>query len=90
VGWRVEQDETFRRQVEGWSDAERVILADGYQALLRGGPLPGSSTLPVRRIRDQRAGESYAVQFPRIVVGYQVLGDAIVVQWAEITRLEDG
>jgi hypothetical protein len=40
VGWRIEQADAFREQVEHYTDAERVILADAYQALLRYGPLP--------------------------------------------------
>jgi hypothetical protein len=39
VRWRIEQAEAFREQVEHFTDAERVILADAYQALLRYGPL---------------------------------------------------
>jgi hypothetical protein len=57
VGWRIEQAEAFREQVEHYSDAERVILADAYQALLRHGPLPHpSSPLVIHRFRDPRAG----------------------------------
>ena len=45
VRWRIEQAEEFREAVEHYTDAERVILADAYQALLRYGhyltpPLP--------------------------------------------------
>ena len=36
--WRIEQAETFREQVEHYTDDKRVILADAYQALLRYGP----------------------------------------------------
>jgi hypothetical protein len=35
VRWRLEQAEEFRQEVERYTDAERVILADAYQALLR-------------------------------------------------------
>jgi hypothetical protein len=34
VRWRIEQAEEFREEVERYSDAERVILADAYQALV--------------------------------------------------------
>ena len=44
VRWRIEQAEEFRTEVEGYRDAERVILADAYQALLRYGPLPHPSS----------------------------------------------
>jgi hypothetical protein len=40
VRWQLEQAEEFRQEVERYTDAERVILADAYQALLRYGPLP--------------------------------------------------
>jgi len=43
VSWQIEQADEFREEVERYSDAERVILADAYQALVRYGPLP---TLP--------------------------------------------
>ena len=42
--WRIEQAEAFREQVEHYTDAERVILADAYQAMLRYGPLPYPSS----------------------------------------------
>jgi hypothetical protein len=42
--WRIEQAEEFREQVERYTDAERVILADAYQALLHHGPLPRPSS----------------------------------------------
>jgi hypothetical protein len=87
VRWRIEQAEEFRTEVEGYSDAERVILADAYQALLRYGPLPHpSSPLVIHRFRDPRAGDAYALALPTVVVGYQVLGDVIVVQAADIIR----
>jgi hypothetical protein len=44
VRWRIEQAEAFREQVEHYTDAERVLLADAYQALLRYGPLPYPSS----------------------------------------------
>jgi hypothetical protein len=44
VRWRIEQAEEFREEVERYSDAERVILADAYQALVRYGPLPHPSS----------------------------------------------
>jgi hypothetical protein len=40
VGWQLEQAEEFRQEVKQYTDAERVVLADAYQALLRSGPLP--------------------------------------------------
>jgi hypothetical protein len=40
VRWQLEQAEEFRQEVEQYTDAERVVLADAYQALLRYGPLP--------------------------------------------------
>jgi hypothetical protein len=40
VSWQIEQAEEFRDEVERYTDAERVILADAYQALVRYGPLP--------------------------------------------------
>ena len=61
--WRIEQAEEFRAEVEGYSEAERVTLADAYQALLRYGPLPHpSSPLEIHRFRDPRAGDAYALQ----------------------------
>ena len=85
VRWRIEQAEGFRAEVEGYGDDERVILADAYQALLRYGPLPHpSSPLVIHRFRDPRAGDAYALVLPTVVVGYQVLGDVIVVQAADI------
>ncbi len=85
--WRIEQAEEFRQAVEHYTDAERVVLADAYQALLRYGPLPHpSSPLVIHRLRDPRAGDAYAVVLPTVVVGYQVLGDVIVVQAADIIR----
>ena len=77
--WRIEQAEEFREEVERYTDAERVILADAYQALLRYGPLPHpSSPLVIHQLRDPRAGDAYALVLPLVVVGYQVLGEAIV------------
>jgi hypothetical protein len=87
VRWRIEQAEEFREEVGRYSDAERVILADAYQALLRYGPLPyPSSPLVIHRFRDPRAGDAYVLVLPTVVVGYQVLGDVIVVQAADIIR----
>jgi hypothetical protein len=64
-----------------------VILADAYQALVRHGPLPHpSSPLVIHGFRDPRAGDAYALVLPLVVVGYQVLGDVIVVQAADIIR----
>ena len=40
----------------------------------------------IHRFRDPRAGETYALVLPTVVVGYQVLGDVIVVQAADIIR----
>jgi hypothetical protein len=85
VRWRIEQAEEFREEVERYTDAERVILADAYQELLRYGPLPHpSSPLVIHRFRDPRAGDAYVLVLPSVVVGYQVLGDVIVVQAADI------
>ncbi len=87
VSWRIEQADEFREEVERYTDAERVILADAYQALLRHGPLPHpSSPLVIYRFRDPRAGDAYALVLPLVVVGYQVLGDVIVVQTADIIQ----
>jgi hypothetical protein len=87
VRWRIEQAEEFRQEVERYSDAERVILADAYQALLRYGPLPHpTSSLVIHRFRDPRAGDAYVLVLPNVVVGYQVLGDVIVVQASDIIR----
>jgi hypothetical protein len=87
VSWRIEQADEFREEVERYTDAERVILADAYQALLRYGPLPHpSSPLVIHRFRDPRAGDAYALVLPTVVVGYQVLDDVIVVQAADIIR----
>jgi hypothetical protein len=77
VGWQIEQAEEFRR----------VVLADAYQALLRFGPLPHpGSPLEIHWLRDLRAGDAYVLVLPQIVVGYQVLGDVIVVQAADVVR----
>jgi hypothetical protein len=87
VRWRIEQAEEFREEVERYTDAERVILADAYQALVRYGPLPHpSSPLVIHRFRDPRAGDAHVLVLPTVVVGYQVLGDVIVVQAADIIR----
>jgi len=87
VPWRIEQADEFREEVEHYTDAERVILADAYQALLRYGPLPHpSSPLVIHRFRDSRAGDAYALVLPLVVVGYQVLGNVIVVQAADIIQ----
>jgi hypothetical protein len=58
VGWRIEQADEFREEVERYTDAERVILADAYQALLRHGPLPHPSSPPlvIHRLRDRAPG----------------------------------
>ena len=45
VRWRIEQAPSVPEQVEQFSDAQRVILADADQALLRDGPCP---SLPPR------------------------------------------
>jgi hypothetical protein len=87
VRWRIEQADAFQGQVEHYTDDERVILADAYQALLRDGPLPHpSSPLEIHRFRDPRAGNAFVLVLPTVVVGYQVLGDTIVVQAADIIR----
>jgi hypothetical protein len=38
----------------------------------------------IHRFRDPRAKDAYALVRPTVLVGYQVLGDAIVVQAADI------
>jgi hypothetical protein len=87
VPWRLEQADEFRQEVEQYTDAERVALADAYQALLRYGPLPHpGSPLEVHRLRDPHAGDAYVLVLPQIVVGHQVLGDVIVVQAADVIR----
>ena|GEM_PF-4528586 len=40
----------------------------------------------IHRFRDPRVGDAYALMPPIVVVGYQVLGDTIVVQAADIIR----
>jgi hypothetical protein len=55
VRWRIEQAEDFREEVECYSDAERVILADAYQALVRHGPLPHPSSPMVIHRSGSRA-----------------------------------
>jgi hypothetical protein len=40
----------------------------------------------IHRLRDPRAGDAYALVLPTVVVGYQLLGDVIVVQAADIIR----
>ena len=83
--WRIEQAQEFREEVERYTDAERLVLADAYQELLHYGPLPHpSSPLLIHRFRDPRAGDAYVLVLPTVVVGYQVLGDVIVVQAADI------
>jgi hypothetical protein len=87
VGWRIEQAEEFRQQVQHYADAERAILAEAYRALLRHGPLPRpGSPLAIHRLRDSRAGDAYVLVLPRIVLGYQVLGEVIVAQAADVIR----
>jgi hypothetical protein len=44
VRWRIEQAEEFREEVERFTDAERVILADACEAPLRYGPVPHPSS----------------------------------------------
>jgi hypothetical protein len=86
VRWRLEQAEEFRQEVERYTDAERVILADAYQALLRYGPLPHPCPLVIHRFRDPRARDAYALVLPTVVVGYQVLGNVIVLPAADHIR----
>ena len=40
----------------------------------------------IHRFRDPRAGDAYALVLPTALVGYQVLGDVIVVQAAGIIQ----
>jgi hypothetical protein len=40
----------------------------------------------IHRFRDRRAGDAYALVLSTVVVGYQVLGDVIVVQAADIIQ----
>jgi hypothetical protein len=42
--------------------------------------------LVIHRFRDPYAEDAYALVLPLVVVGYQVLGDVIVVQAADIMR----
>jgi hypothetical protein len=87
VRWRIEQAEEFREEVERYSDADRAILANAYQALPRYGPLPHpSSPLEIHRSRDPRARDAYVLVLPTLVVGYQMLGDVALVQAADIIR----
>jgi hypothetical protein len=87
VPWRLEQADEFRQEVEQYTDAERMVLADAYQALLGYGPLPHSgSALEIHRLRDPRAGDAYVLVLPQIVLGYQILGDVVVVQVADVIR----
>jgi hypothetical protein len=52
------------------------------------GPLPHPDPpLAIHRLRDPRAGDAYVLVLPQIVVGYQVLGDVIVVQAADVIRI---
>jgi hypothetical protein len=87
VPWQIEQAEEFRQEVEQYTDAERMVLADAYQAMLRYGPLAHpASPLEIHQLRDPRAGDAYVLVLPQIVLGYQVLGDVIVVQAADVIR----
>ena len=87
MGWQIEQAEQFRQQVEQYTDAERTILAEAYRALLRHGPLPHpGSPLAIHRLRDPRAGDAYVLVLPRVVLGYQVLGEVVVAQTADVIR----
>ena len=66
--WQIEQAEEFRREVGQYTDAERVVLADAYQTLLRYGPLPPPGfTLEIHWLRDPRAGDAYVLLLPQIV-----------------------
>jgi hypothetical protein len=72
VRWQLEQAEEFRQEVEQYTDAERMVLADACQALLGYGPLPHpGSPLEIHRLRDLRAGEAYVLVLPQIVLGYR-------------------
>jgi hypothetical protein len=87
VRWRIEQADAFREQVEHDTDAERVIPGrrlPGAAALRTTAPsvLPAGDP-PVPRSAGRDAD---ALVLPTVVVGYQVLGDAIVVQAADIIR----
>ena len=63
--WRIEQAEEYREEVERYTDAERVSLADADQELLGHGPLPHpSSPLVIHRFRDPRAGDAYVLVLP--------------------------
>jgi hypothetical protein len=55
VRWRIEQADEFRGEVECYTDAERLVLADAYRALLHHGPLPQpSSPLVIHRLSRTR------------------------------------
>jgi hypothetical protein len=86
VRWQIEQADEFRQEVEQYTDAERVVLADAYQALVLWPAASPGSPLAIHRLRDPRAGDAYVLVLPQIVVGYQVLGDVIVVQAADVIR----
>jgi hypothetical protein len=45
VRWRIEQAEEFRQEVERYTDAERVILADAFRSCCATGHCP----IPPRR-----------------------------------------
>jgi hypothetical protein len=67
VRWQIEQAEEFRQEVEQYTDAERVVLADAYQTLLRYGPLPPPGFTLEIRLGDPRAGDAYVLVLPQIV-----------------------
>jgi hypothetical protein len=67
VRWQIEQAEEFRREVGQYTDAEREVLADAYQTLLRYGPLPPPGFTLEIRLRDPRAGDAYVLVLPQIV-----------------------
>jgi hypothetical protein len=84
VRWRIEQAEAFRDKVEHDTDAERVILADAYEALLRHGPLAHPPSRWWSTGSAIRAGDAYTLVLPRVVVGDQVLGDTSVVHAVDL------
>ena len=80
------QNSTRREQAEHYTDDERVILADAIRRCCATGPCFSPPPLVIHRFRDPRAGDAYVLVLPTVVVGYQVLGDTIVVQAADIIR----
>ena len=74
--WRLEQAEEFRQEVEQYTDAERVVLADANQALLRYGPLPHR----VHRLRSiGSANRAPATPSPGASIRRRTVGSELVI-----------